>query len=159
MHESIGATLGGIVAGEGCFCVSSRGDNFVRDGSARLRFIFTVTMASRDRPILEALHQFLGAGRLTDRETRAGCLPTSVFDIRSEKVHTGVVIPFAERFLPPFTAKYRQFASWRDRFDEYIARRPSQYGRGPSQCAEPDCNKPVRGRGLCRSHYYRVSGY
>src|ERR1041385_7574882 len=100
MHESIGATLGGIVAGEGCFCVSSRGDNFVRDGSARLRFIFTVTMASRDRPILEALHQFLGAGRRTDRETRAGCLPTSVFDIRSEKVHTGVVIPFAERFLP-----------------------------------------------------------
>ncbi len=32
-------------------------------------------------------------------------------------------------------------------------------GKGPSGCSEFGCDRPVRGRRLCRSHYYRATGY
>src|SRR2546421_6709829 len=50
----LGFTLGGLVAGEGCFGVTRSLPPF-KDGAARLRFVFSITMASRDRPLLEAL--------------------------------------------------------------------------------------------------------
>ena len=57
------------------------------------------------------------------------------------------------------SAKRDQFDRWREEFDTYERAHPTQWGRGPSTCSEPGCHKPVRGRGLCRSHYYRATGY
>src|SRR5581483_5297308 len=48
-------TLGGFVAGEGSFIITTRQPPFV-DGSPRLRFVFQVAVADRDRDLLEALH-------------------------------------------------------------------------------------------------------
>lgn len=147
-----------MVAGEGCFSVGRRTVTFT-DGSPRLRFVFTVSMATRDRPMLEALQQFLGYGCITDASPRRpGWQPMSSFCVASNRAHHAATIPFADRFLLP-SAKRRQFEQWRDALVKYERERPSRYGRGPSACSEPGCDKPVRGRGLCRSHYYRATGY
>ena len=64
-----GFTLAGFVAGEGCFCITRKLPPFA-DGSPRLRFRFEVKVASRDRPILEALRRFLGFGSISDQAAR-----------------------------------------------------------------------------------------
>ncbi|MGZ4688529.1 MAG: LAGLIDADG family homing endonuclease [Acidimicrobiia bacterium] len=157
--RSIGFTLGGFVAGEGWFGTKRRAEAFVRDGSPRLTFGFSVVIARRDRHVLEALACFLGVGSIHDTPARqAHHQPLSEFSISSLRVHHAVTIPFAETFLLP-CAKRRQFEAWRDSMAAYEARRPSQHGRGRSQCSVDGCTAPVRGRSLCRSHYYRATGY
>jgi hypothetical protein len=152
-----GFTFGGLIAGEGCFSVARQPAS--QDGTPRLRFVFSVCMASRDRPLLEALQAFLGVGSVYDSEPGApNWQPTSTFSVGSRRSHRLVTIPFAERYLLP-SAKRRQFDAWRQRFDAYEAEHPSRWGDGPSPCSVPGCGKPVRGRGLCRAHYYRVTGY
>jgi hypothetical protein len=116
-------------------------------------------MASRDRPLLEALRDHLGYGSLHDRPSqRSNWQPTSTFTISSLTAHHAATIPFAERFLL-LSAKRRQFEGWRDAMLAYEEVHPNPFGRGRSICSEPGCGKFVRGRGLCRSHYYRVTGY
>ena len=150
--------LGGFVAGEGCFCIA-RTVRIRRDGSARLKFVFQVTVASRDRYVLEALRERLCCGAIRDLEARGnGWLPASVYSIRSHYRHRVATIPFAESYLLP-CAKRQQFQRWRSELDEYERAHPNRFGKGPSACSEPDCENPVRGRGLCRSHYYRATGY
>lgn len=157
-ESEMGSALAGMVAGEGCFHIARRSLTF-SDGSPRLRFVFSVSMASRDRPLLEALQCFLGCGCLNDAPPRqAHWQPTSTLCIASNKAHRAATIPFAEQFLFP-SAKRQQFEHWRDALYAYERDRPSRYGRGPSACTEEGCERPVRGRGLCRSHYYRVTGY
>jgi hypothetical protein len=113
-------------------------------------------MASRDRPLLEALRDHLGHGSLTDSPARrANWQPITTFAIVSMKVHHAATIPFAEQYLLP-SAKRRQFENWRDAMLAYEKAHPP---RTRSICSEPGCDKFVRGRGLCRSHYYRVTGY
>jgi hypothetical protein len=157
--RSIGFTLGGFVAGEGWFSTKRRQDRFVRDGSERLRFVFGVTIARRDRRILEALAAFLGHGAIRDKPpSRPNHQPLSELAISSMRIHRAATIPFARSFLLP-CHKREQFEAWVESIDAYEKRRPSQYGRGRSECSQPDCEKPVRGRSLCRSHYYRATGY
>jgi hypothetical protein len=157
--RSIGFTRGGFVAGEGWFGCKRRPEPFVRDGSVRLRFVFGVTIAQRDRPILEALAAFLGHGAIRDKPPgKAHHQPLSELSISSMSVHRAATIPFGRHFLVA-SPKQRQFDGWVTAMDDYEARRPSQYGRGPSQCSMPECDLPVRGRSLCRSHYYRATGY
>ena len=72
--------------------------------------------------------------------------------------HREATIAFAERYLLP-SAKRDQFEQWRAEMDEYLQAHPSRWGLGPSRCSQPGCEKPVRGRGLCRAHYYRATGY
>lgn len=60
----IGYTLGGLVAGEGSFLIGRRKEPFAATGEPRLRFVFLVTMAVRDRPLIEALRNFLGYGSI-----------------------------------------------------------------------------------------------
>jgi hypothetical protein len=152
------ATLAGLVAGEGCFSIGRRGQSFA-DGSPRLRFVFSLSMASRDRRLLEALQDLLGFGCINDAPPRhAHWQPMSTLCIASNKAHRAATIPFAERFLL-VSAKREQFEAWRQRLDEYERDRPSRYGKGPSPCSQAGCERPVRGRGLCRSHYYLATGY
>jgi hypothetical protein len=154
-----GFALGGFVAGEGWFGTKRRATAFVANGAPRLTFVFAIAVAQRDRPLLEALVAFLGHGRILDRaRRRPHHEPISELSISSSLVHRRATIPFAEHFLLP-SAKRRQFEHWRAQLEAYEAERPSQWRRGPSPCSIDGCEKPVRGRGLCRSHYYRATGY
>jgi hypothetical protein len=156
-RQTLGFTYGGLVAGEGSFSVSVLSVRLA-DGSPRRRFSFEVGMAKRDRTLIEGLRAFLGAGSIHDEPSRRGWQPVTRFSIRSHRAHRAVTIPFAERFLLP-CAKRRQFEEWRAALDTYEAEHPTRWGLGPSPCSVPGCGRPVRGRGLCRSHYYPATGY
>lgn len=150
--------LGGLIAGEGSFIVTTKQPPFA-DGTPRLRFVFQVSIASRDEALLKALRQCLGYGSIHTRPPeRPGWQQMSIFTIASRKAHHAATLPFCEVFLLP-SAKRRQFTLWRDALRFYEVERPTRYGKGPSECSVPGCDKPVRGRMLCRSHYYRVTGY
>lgn len=154
--ELLGFTLGGFVAGEGSFMARQVGI-CVADGSPLLRFWFAVQVASRDRALLETLQGFLGVGEICDKVPRQEHFqPISAFEVRSRRFHKEAIIPFADRFLLP-CAKRRQFETWPNLLEEYEGAHP--YPRGRSICSEPSCGRHVRGRGLCRSHYYQATGY
>jgi hypothetical protein len=155
----IGHTLGGFVAGEGWFGTKRRGTSFVDDGSPRLAFVFAVTVARRDEPLLHALQRFLGAGSILRKPPgQPHHQPLSELSITSLREHHRATIPFAETYLPP-CHKRDQFEQWVEQLQRYEERSPSRWGRGRSPCSIEGCVKPVRGRGLCRSHYYRATGY
>ena len=154
----VGFALGGFVAGEGCFSSTRRLPGFA-DGTERRRFNFSVDIATRDRPILEALRMFLGAGSITERPAgRAHWQPCSEFRVGSNRMHLRSTIPFADRFLLP-CAKRDQYQRWRADLLAYLDAHPTRYGLGPSTCRIAGCPDPVRGRGLCRSHYYQETGH
>jgi len=156
--RSVGFTLAGVVAGEGCFLSTRRLPAFA-DGSERRRFVFTMSMVREDRPLLEALQQFLGVGSLRDDAARrARWQPTSTFQVGSHRQLHDRVIPFGETFLIA-TNKRAQFEAWRDEFYAYEASHPSKWGKGLSTCSVDGCGRPVRGRGVCRSHYHQLTGY
>jgi hypothetical protein len=118
--------------------------------------VFVVKMATRDRPLLVALQAFLGTGNLVDDRPRGHWSPTSTFSITSFKRHHAATIPFAEAFLLP-SQKREQFLAWRDEMADYERTHGVKLGR--SICSVEGCPDPVRGRGLCRRHYYRATGY
>jgi hypothetical protein len=150
--------LGGFVAGEGTFVNSPLRATYA-DGTPRRRFVFQVTVATRDRRMLEALRASLGFGSICDKPPeRAHWQPLSDYTVNSRRAHFAATIPFMECYLLP-CAKRVQYERWRDALIEHEVAHPSKYGKGPSPCSEPGCDKPVRGRGLCRSHYYRATGY
>jgi hypothetical protein len=151
--------LGGIVAGEGCFSVTRSTPEPRIDGSVRLRFVFSLTMATRDRDVVEALAHVVGVGSIRRIPPRqVSHLEQVCYTVNSRRAHFSATIPFMEQYLLP-SAKRDQFERWRDALIEHERAHPSKYGKGPSPCSEPGCEKPVRGRGLCRSHYYRATGY
>ena len=106
---------------------------------------------------LQRLHR-----RRLDRSTvpprRARWQPTVSYTVSGRRRHPRSVIPFCDTFLIA-GAKRTQYLRWRERFRTYEARFPSNWGAGPSPCAIAGCDKPVRGRGLCRAHYYEATGY
>ena len=151
-------TLAGYVAGEGSFVITTRRPAF-KDGTPRLRFVFQVSVATRDRPILEDLQTLLGHGSITDSVARnVRWQPISQFCVTSRRAHFAATIPWADAHLLP-SAKRDQYELWRDALYSYDVVRPTQYGKGPSPCSVEGCERPVRGRGLCRRHYYRATGY
>jgi hypothetical protein len=150
--------LGGVIAGEGSFLTTTIRATYA-DGSPRVRFRFQMTLATRDRGILEALQDCLGCGSIRDVPARkARWQPASTFTINSHVAHRRATIPFCETFLLP-SNKRQQFERWVADLDAYERRHPSRWGQGPTTCAIDGCGRPVRGRGLCRIHYYRVTGY
>jgi hypothetical protein len=156
--DAIGFTLGGLVAAEGSFIITTKQRPFA-DGTPRKHFVFQVAMADRDRPLLEALRTFLGFGSIHDvPKRRSHWEPESVLTVASRKAHHAATIPFAECYLLP-CAKRGQFDRWHAALIAFENERPTRYGKGRSRCSVPRCGKPVRGRGLCRSHYYRATGY
>jgi hypothetical protein len=154
----LGFAFGGVVAAEGTFTTSRlRPDR--ADGSPRTRFVFALTMAQRDRPLVVAMRDFVGAGSLTDRPPRrARWQSTVTLTISGRRSHHAATIPFADRYLLP-SAKRTQFDLWRAQLASYESAYPSRFGKGPSTCRMPGCDRPVRGRGLCRVHYYRETGW
>jgi len=156
--ECVGHTLGGVVAGEGSFHWTPT-QPVRADGSVRLRFVFEIAMARRDRHLLVALHTCLGVGSLRDTPRRKGhWQPTSALRVGSLRAHHAATIPFFERYLPR-TAKNEQFTAWRAMLHAHERAHPNRWGKGPAACSVLDCDRPVRGRGLCRIHYYRATGY
>ncbi len=150
--------LAGFVAGEGSFIVTTRQPPH-KDGTPRLRFVFQVAIADRDLALLERLREALGFGSIHLHQPKARHHQRqAILTIASVKAHRASTIPFFERILLP-SAKRRQFELWRDALELWDSQRPSQYGKGSSACSVDGCEKPVRGRGLCRSHYYRATGY
>jgi LAGLIDADG endonuclease len=151
-------TLGGFVSGEGCFFVTRKKPPF-KDGTERKRFVFQVAVAERDCAVLEELRSFLGFGSIRRAPPdKPHHQVQAIYCVASIRAHLTATIPFAEEFLL-FGAKRRQFEKWREELLAWERDRPSRYGKGPSACSVEDCDKPVRGRGLCRSHYYRATGY
>jgi hypothetical protein len=152
--------LAGFVAGEGWFSSTDRGIPFRATGAPRRRFRFGVMVAARDLALLEMLRAVLGCGAIdvVERSAPAHWQPIVGFRVDGERDLLHHVVPFMERYLLP-CAKRRQFEAWRDELTSYVEARPSQWRRGPSTCSVEGCERPVRGRGLCRSHYYRVTGY
>lgn len=145
--EPLGFVLGGFVAGEGCFTRARALPPF-SDGSPRFKFVFQVTVASRDRPLLQLLREVLGFGSLRDEPpARQGWLPETTFAIRSHWAHRQATIPFFDRFLLP-SAKRRQFQEWREALDAYERAHPNRFRKGKSKCSRLDCERPVRGQGL-----------
>jgi hypothetical protein len=128
------------------------------DGSVRVRFVFQLSMAARDRPLLAELRALLGFGSITDHpRRRPEWQPISTLSVSSRKAHFAATIPFMERHLLAPTRKRAQYEQWRDALLSYESLRPRRVGR--STCSEEDCDGLVRGRGLCRRHYYQVTGY
>lgn len=155
--QLVGDTLGGLVAGEGSFVITRKVKPFA-NGSPRKRFVFQLSMAARDRPLLVATRNFLGFGSITDHpRRRPEWQPMSTLTISSIKGHRHSLIPFCDAYLPKESAKWRQYAAWKHDLDEWDALHPSERVKGT--CSEPDCDRPVRGRGVCRIHYYRLTGY
>jgi hypothetical protein len=72
-----------------------------RFATGRLRFLFDVTVATRDRAILEELGATLGHGSITDSLPKRGHFePTRQFRIASLKAHRAATIPFMQRLSP-----------------------------------------------------------
>jgi hypothetical protein len=150
--------LGGVIAGEGYFTTVRRHPPF-KNGEPRQRFVFGMTMASRDEHLLRTLRELLGFGSIHRRApAKEHGEESSTLMVNSLKAHQAAVIPFCERYLPP-TAKRTQFETWRAALTAYDRCHPHRHGKGPSTCSVDDCPMPVRGRGLCRKHYYLATGY
>jgi hypothetical protein len=116
-------------------------------------------MAARDAVLVESLRDFLGAGSITRRgPRRTGWQPTVTLTVSGRRSHHAATIPFADAYLLP-SAKRDQFERWLGELAAYESAHPSRYGKGPSTCRILGCERPIRGRGLCRAHYYRETGW
>jgi hypothetical protein len=139
---------GGIRGWRRLIFTTSAGKDRV-DGSRRVRFVFQTTVATRDRPLLEALRVALGnLGSVTDLTLRnPRWQPLSSHRVTSRTAIRRCVLPFFDEFLLP-SAKRDQFDAWRARFEQYERDHPSRWdeARPPVQnpgatnrCADVAC--------------------
>lgn len=156
--SSVGYMLAGFVAGEGSFSISTTHRLHV-DGSPIQKFVFSVQVEACDVGMLDTLREFIGVGSIRVAPSqRPTWEPTAVYTVNSMTAHWQATIPFADTYLLR-CAKRGQFDAWRSELEAYVDRHNARCGRGRSQCMEDGCGRPVRGRGLCRVHYYRVTGW
>jgi hypothetical protein len=158
LHESLeraGFALGGFVAGEGCFTAVERPQR-AANGRPRLRFRFSVAVVEHDLPLLRALQTFLGCGSVgpVRRTMLDTWRPQVVLSVDRSTDLVARVVPFADQYLLE-SQKRRQFVDWRDQLLAYVSRPHRPRGH----CSIEGCESPIRGRGLCRRHYYRATGY
>jgi hypothetical protein len=121
--------------------------------------LFGVQVAADDVGLLREIQVTLGAGSIRLEEPRkAHWKRTAIYSVKSIKAHVTSTLPFMDRYLLP-CAKRMQYFAWRENLDAYVKRHRVRWGMGRSTCSEVGCDQPVRGRGLCRSHYYRETGW
>jgi hypothetical protein len=150
--------LAGYVAGEGYFAITRKKGTH-KDGEPLLRFLFGVSVQRSDLPLLERLRDVLGVGSIChSRPGKEHWQPTSTYAVNSIKAHVASVIPFFDIYLLP-CAKKLQFDEWRAQLFAYVEKHHVRSVYGRSICSENGCDGIVRGRGLCRRHYYAVTGY
>lgn len=153
----LGYTLAGFIAGEGYFSVVKT-QRVHRSGEPIQQFLFGVHVAEHDVSLVEGIKTALGGGSIRwTTPANDHWKPTVVYSLKSIRAHKTTTIPFMERYLLR-CAKRRQFESWRDDMETYIERHNVRWA-GRSTCSEEGCDRFVRGRGLCRSHYYRETGW
>ena len=127
---------------EGCFSVTRKLPPYA-DGDPRLRFVFVVQVARRDRHLLEGLQRTLACGSIHEKPpARDGWQPTSVFTVSGIRSHRKRVIPFMDRHLLG-GHKRHQFELWVQAMDAYELAHPSRWGKGPSTCRIEGCDRPV----------------
>lgn len=118
------------------------------------KFVFGATVGARDRPLLEILHRFLGVGSIHVRVPRnPEWQPEVTFTVNSIRAHRRTTIPFADRYLIA-GKKREQYLRWKEELRRYAEERSVRWGMGRSICSAPGCEGVVRGRMLCRRHYY-----
>lgn len=136
----LAAFLGGFVAAEG---------SFIRTGN---RFRFAISLGATDVQMCEFAARLLAVGRVYRYPKRKPHFDDEVlFTVQSIKALVTHIVPFMNDWLPP-SKKREQYLEWRRQlldFWEHDARR-----RRP--CTVDGCDRPQRGKGLCRHHYYAV---
>ncbi len=99
----------GFVDGEGCFCVSTHRNPYVRQTRGwQLHPVFQVSQHLRHRSVLEDLVQFFGCGRVRLKGPKSS---VAVYAVDSLTHLEGVVLPFFEhRSLVVKDGDFRSFA-------------------------------------------------
>lgn len=126
-------TLGGFIAGEGCFSIVTSNRTWP-DGDPVRDFVFKVSVASRDRALLESITKQLGAGSISDRPPRkTHWQPTSTFTVHSLRGHRAATIPFMDRFLIAGN-KRQQCAHWKNQLLRYLEQHLIRAGGPRIEC-------------------------
>jgi hypothetical protein len=138
--EALAGFLGGFVAGDGCFCITSNGR----------RFKFEVGLGAIDRGLCDLLQSFLGIGNVYESPRRTARNDDEVvFAVQSLAELVDVVVPFMDAHLPP-SYKRTQYLAWKERLLEYWEHRAKRV----RPCTVDGCDEPRRAHGLCRLHLY-----
>lgn len=136
------AFVGGFVAAEGTFTRSGRS------------FRFGVGLAAADASMCHQMHRLLGVGGVYVSPRRQPHYDDEVsYHVRRTRDLVEVVVPFMDAHLPA-SHKRRQYEAWRATlFDHW-----EYHARLRRPCSVPGCERPRRGKGLCRAHYYALYG-
>lgn len=105
IEPDFGHWFAGLVAGEGCFCITTRG----RRPTLQCRFV--LSLRADDAPILRECIGRLGIGNLSERRQRTGARPYTRWQV-GDKAGVLFLVRLFERF--PLRAKKAQdFEIWK----------------------------------------------
>lgn len=137
----VGSFIGGFVAAEGCF--TWNGDRL---------FMFEVALGATDAGMVELMHEFFGVGRVGfGRRRKAHYDDETYLHVRKTQDLVEVIVPFMDEHLPP-SYKREQYEAWRAALLDHWEHRASR--RRP--CTVAGCDRPQKGRGVCRHHYFAL---
>jgi hypothetical protein len=109
-----------------------------------------IAVGAVDASMCEMAQNVLGVGHIRSYTRRHPHFDDeTVFAVQSVRDLVAVVVPFLDAHMPP-CKKRDQYLVWRHKLirfwnNDMKRRRP---------CTEDGCDKPQRGRGVCRRHYY-----
>ena len=118
------------------------------------RFIFQLTIARHDRALVaRRMRSVLGGiGSIQDIASRQpNWLPLSTYRVALAHSRPGTSSSPSSTSSSSRRPSATSSIAGATSSTRYERVHPTQWGRGPSTCSEPGCDKPVRGRGLCRS--------
>ena len=134
--------IAGFVAGEGTFTHNGR------------NFTFAVALGETDAGACELMHAFFGVGHVYHYPRRQPHYDDEVvFQVRKTGDLVNVIVPFMDEHLP-MSYKRIQYLEWRVNVIDYWEHRMKR--RRP--CTVDGCDRPQKGRGVCRPHMYEFYG-
>lgn len=140
------AWIGGFVAAEGCFRVTSL--------TTRRRFTFQVGLGAADASTCESMRELFGVGRLVPYARRRPHYDDEVaFVVSRLRDLVEVIVPFMDEHLPA-SHKREQYLEWRQ---ELLSYWEHQARRRPA-CRVDGCDAPTLAHGLCRPHLWTETG-